>query len=257
MAAEPSSARRSRPASARSPAPRRARSPSRAVGAGSGRRGAVPRRLREIPHVSSVLPPSSRRNHGDNGASMAGRRKFVTTQAAAGGGGGACPRARRPARARRRVRCAAVSVAVACSNGCATAAAPRARARRGPAKRHRDRLAHRVRARGGLLRGGRVRLGGVRGTLPRGSPRAAAARRPWARAAAAAACPWRGGARPRPRRRLSRHHRAVAGAPGFVASVVAARAVRSTDRVRPRRMIILGSMLARSLRSSSMQDGVN
>ena len=40
-------------------------------------------------------------------------------------------------------------------------------------------------------------------------------------------------------------------------SCCSARAVRSTDRVRPRRMIILGSMLARSLRSSSMQDGVS
>ena len=160
------------------------------------------------------------------------------------------------ARAPVRVRCAAVSVAVACSNGCSDRRAPRARASR-TWRSGTDRLAHRVRARGGLLRGAapRVRLGGVARHLGRGSPRAAAARRPWARAAAAAACPWRG-ARARGRAGGSAATTAPRRSAGRLpcrVSCCSARAVRSTDRVRPRRMIILGSMLARSLRSSSMQ----
>ena len=81
------------------------------------------------------------------------------------------------------------------------------------AKRHRDRLAHRVRARGGLLRGAapRVRLGGVARHLGRAARRAPQQLvglgrvRQLPQLARGA-----GGACPRPRRRLGRHHGAAA-----------------------------------------------
>ena len=170
------------------------------------------------------------------------------------------------ARAPVRVRCAAVSVAVACSNGCSDRRSASGACASRTWRSGTETAWPIASARAAACFAARRRAFGSaasRGTL---AARLAARR---SSSSALGAC---GSCRSLPVARGARGARARGRAGGSAAttaprrsagrlpcrvSCCSARAVRSTDRVRPRRMIILGSMLARSLRSSSMQGGVN
>ena len=165
------------------------------------------------------------------------------------------------ARAPVRVRCAAVSVAVACSNGCSDRRSASGACASRTWRSGTETAWPIASARAAACFAARRRAFGSaasRGTL--------AARLAARRSSSSALGAW-GSCRSLPVARGARARGRAGGSAATTAprrsagrlpcrvSCCSARAVRSTDRVRPRRMIILGSMLARLLRSSSMQGG--